>query len=154
MLQSDRGVPWRGSTSPDAQRQVFIPCIATRGPVLFAGNSLARRGTSRHARRMATPLTVSIPHQLGRAEARRRIEAGFAQVVHLFPGGGGAYSERWEADRLTFGLAAMGQTVNGVIDVGDAVVTIVIELPGVLGLIANSLKDRLQQVGQLLLTKG
>ena len=27
---------------------------------------------------MANPITVSIPHQLGRAEARRRIETGFA----------------------------------------------------------------------------
>jgi hypothetical protein len=102
---------------------------------------------------MATPLTVSIPHQLGRAEARRRIETGFSKLVHLFPGGGGTCSERWDGDRLTFGVAAMGQTVNGVIDVGDAVVTMVIELPGVLGMIANSLKERLQKLGQLLLTK-
>jgi hypothetical protein len=102
---------------------------------------------------MATPLTVSIPHQLGRAEARRRIEAGFAKIVHVLPGSGGSCSERWDGDRLTFRVAAMGQTVDGVVEVGDAAVTIAIELPGVLGIIANSLKDRLQKVGQLLLTK-
>jgi hypothetical protein len=102
---------------------------------------------------MGSPVSVSIPHQLGRAEARRRIESGFAQIVHLFPGGGGACSQRWDGDRLTFAIAAMGQSVNGVIDVGDAAVTIVIELPGVLGIIASNLKDRLQKVGQLLLTK-
>ena len=102
---------------------------------------------------MAPPVTVSIPHQLGRAEARRRIEAGFSKIVQLLPGGGGACSERWDGDRLTFGLVAMGQTVNGVVDVGDAVVTMVIELPGVLSLIASGLKDRLQKVGQLLLTQ-
>jgi hypothetical protein len=101
---------------------------------------------------MGTPLTVSIPHQLGRAEARRRIESGFAQVVHIFPGSG-TCSQRWDGDRLTFSVAAMGQSVNGVVDVGDAAVTILIELPGVLGIIANTLKDRLQKVGQLLLTK-
>ena len=102
---------------------------------------------------MAPPLTVSIPHQLGRAEARRRIEAGFSKIVQLLPGGGGTCSQRWEGDRLTFGVVAMGQSVNGVVDVEDAVVTMVIELPGVLGLIANGLKDRLQKAGQLLLTK-
>jgi len=102
---------------------------------------------------MATPITVSIPHELGRAEARRRIEAGFAKIVHLLPGTGGACSERWDGDRLTFGVAAMGQTVSGVIDVGDAAVTMVIKLPGVLGMIASGLKDRLQKVGKLLLTK-
>jgi hypothetical protein len=102
---------------------------------------------------MATPLTVSIPHQLGRAEARRRIETGFAQIVHLLPGSGGACSERWDGDRLVFRVAAVGQAVDGTIDVGDAAVTMVIELPGALGIIANNLKDRLQKVGQLLLTR-
>jgi hypothetical protein len=47
----------------------------------------------------------------------------------------------------------MGQTVAGVIDVLDTEVTMEIELPGVLGMVARGLKERLQQVGQLLLTK-
>jgi hypothetical protein len=102
---------------------------------------------------MATPITVSIPHQLGRAEARRRIETGFAKIVHLVPGSAGACSERWDGDRLSFGVTTMGQTVSGVIDVLDAVVTMEIELPGVLGMIAGGLKDRLQKAGQRLLTK-
>jgi putative polyhydroxyalkanoate system protein len=102
---------------------------------------------------MATPITVSIPHQLGRAEARRRIETGFSKIVHQLPLGGGACTQRWDGDRLTFGVAAMGQTVAGVIDVLDDAVAIEIELPGVLGMIAGGLKDRLQKMGQLLLTK-
>jgi hypothetical protein len=101
---------------------------------------------------MAAPITVSIPHQLGRAEARRRIEAGFAKIIRLFPGSGNC-SERWDGDRLTFGVAAIGQTIAGVINVLDAEVTMEIQLPGVLGMIASSLKNRLQKVGQLLLTK-
>src|SRR5690349_3662686 len=44
--------------------------------------------------RMAPPLIVSIPHQLGRAEARRRIETGFAKIAQLLPGSAGACSER------------------------------------------------------------
>ena len=102
---------------------------------------------------MATPITISIPHQLGRAEARRRIEAGFAKIIHQLPGSGGACSERWDGDRLTFGVAVTGQTVAGVINVLDATVTMEIELPGVIGMIAGGFKDRLQKVGQLLLTK-
>jgi hypothetical protein len=47
----------------------------------------------------------------------------------------------------------MGQTVTGIIEVLDAAVKMEIELPGVLGLIAGRLKDQLQKVGQLLLTK-
>ena len=47
----------------------------------------------------------------------------------------------------------MGQTVSGVIEVFDTAVTIEIELPGVLGLLAGGLKARLQKAGLLLLTK-
>jgi hypothetical protein len=102
---------------------------------------------------MTTPIKVSIPHQLGRAEARRRIEAGFSKVVYQLPGSGGTCSERWEGDRLHFGVTTMGQTVAGVIDVLDTSVTIEVTLPGLLGMIASGLKDRLQKVGQLLLEK-
>ena len=101
---------------------------------------------------MATPITLSIPHQLGRAEARRRIETGFAKMIHVLPGGGHC-SERWDGDRLVFSVGALAQTVAGVVDVGDTAVTMEIQLSGVLGLVASGLKDRLQKAGRLLLTK-
>lgn len=102
---------------------------------------------------MASPITVTFPHQLGRAEAHRRIETGFAKLVNLLPGKNGACSERWDSDQLTFSAAALGQTIGGVITVLDTVVTMEIELPGVLGMIANGIKDRLHKAVQLLLTK-
>ena len=103
---------------------------------------------------MATPITVSIPHQLGRAEARRRIETGFTNLMRQLPSAGGTCSERWDGDRLTFSVAGLaGQTFSGVVDVLDAAVTIEIELPGLLGLIAGGIKGRLQKAGQLLLTR-
>jgi Putative polyhydroxyalkanoic acid system protein (PHA_gran_rgn) len=102
---------------------------------------------------MATPIIISVPHQLGRAEARRRIEAGFTKMINLLPGGSGTRSERWEGDRLIFSVAALGQTVSGVIDVRDAAVVMEIELPGVLGVLAGGLKKRLEKMGQLLLTR-
>ena len=47
----------------------------------------------------------------------------------------------------------MGKTVSGVVHVLDAEVVMEIELPGVLRVIASGLKERLQKVGQLLLTR-
>ena len=101
---------------------------------------------------MTSPVRVSIPHQLGRAEARRRIDDGFAKIIRALPGAGSS-SERWEGDQLVFSVAAMGQAVSGVIDVLDASVTIDLQLPGLLGMVASGLKDRLRQAGQLLLTR-
>jgi hypothetical protein len=102
---------------------------------------------------IATPIIVTLPHQLGRAEARRRIENGFAKIVHALPGAAGSSSERWEGDRLVFGVVAMGQKISGVIEILDTAVRMEIELPGVLGLLAGGLKERLGKAGQLLLTK-
>ena len=96
-------------------------------------------------------ITVSIPHQLTRSEARRRIETGFAKILRQVPGGTGTCSERWDEDRLIFEVGVMGQTVSGVVDVLDDAVKMQIELPGMLGLIAGALKNRLQSAGQLLL---
>jgi hypothetical protein len=103
---------------------------------------------------MATPISISIPHQLGRAEARRRIETGFARIVGQLPGSTGTCTQRWDGDRLTFGVSALGQTASGVVEVLDAVVTMELELPGVLGMIAGGLGRRLREAGQLLLTRG
>lgn len=102
---------------------------------------------------MAPPLFISIPHQLGRTEAHRRIEAGFASIVRQLPGSGSNCVERWDGDRLTFSVTELGQTVSGVVDVLDAAVTMEIQLPGVLSLLANGLIGRLRKAGQLLLTK-
>ena len=96
-------------------------------------------------------ITVSIPHQLTRSEARRRIETGFAKILRQVPGGTGTCSERWDEDRLIFEVGAMGQSISGVVDVLDDAVKMQIELPGMLGLIAGALKNRLQSAGQLLL---
>ena len=102
---------------------------------------------------MAPPVIVTLPHQLGRVEARRRIDNGFAKIVTVLPGGAGRCNQRWEGDRLVFDIAAMGQSLSGFIDVLDATVTMEIHLPGALGLLAEGLKGRLRKAGQLLLTK-
>ena len=134
-----------GPVSPDREER------RTGGYLLLIRKSLARCAASRQARHMG--ITVSIPHQLSRAEARHRIETGFAKIIHLLPASAGTCSERWDGDRLIFGVGAMGQTVSGVVSVLDDAVTIDIELPGVLGIIVSGLKDRLQKAGQLLLKK-
>ena len=102
---------------------------------------------------MTTPLCISISHQLGRNEARRRIDTGFAKLANQLPGGVRVNNQRWDGDRLLFSVAALAQTLSGSVDVLENTVTIDIELPGLLGPIAGLFKDRLQMAGRLLLTK-
>jgi hypothetical protein len=102
---------------------------------------------------MSTPIRVSIPHQLGRAQARSRIETGFSKLARQLPGGAAVCDQRWDGDRLAFSIAVMGQTISGSLEVLDTAVTMDIVLPGLLGQIAGAFKDRLQKAGQLLLTR-
>jgi len=102
---------------------------------------------------MTRPVTVSLPHQLGRAEARRRVEAGFADLSRHLGGPAGAVEKHWDGDRLSFAIQSFGQVVSGYVAVADAVVTVEVLLPGVLGLIAGAVTGKLRKEGQLLLTK-
>ena len=103
---------------------------------------------------MSKPLTVEIPHDLGREEARRRVEQGFDRLQHQFGGGGMAKLEkRWVGDQLSFQAQVLGQAVNGRLDVLAQVVRMELDLPPLLAMIAGTLKGRLQKEGQLLLEK-
>jgi hypothetical protein len=99
------------------------------------------------------PIRVTIPHQLGRVEARRRIEAGFGDLARNLGGSAGALTKTWDGDRMSFSVQALGQAISGSVDVADAAVTVDVLLPGFLAMIAGKVRGRLQKQGQLLLEK-
>ena len=102
---------------------------------------------------MTRPLTVTIPHALGAAEARRRLDAGFAQLSPQMPGGVGQVEKSWKDNRLSFSATAMGQVATGHLDVSDDAVNIVVHLPGFLGMLAGRIRGALERQGQILLEK-
>lgn len=102
---------------------------------------------------MSKPVVVTIPHQLGAAEARKRIEQGLGQLAQQLPGGMAQIHQSWSGDRLTFSADVMGQGVTGALDVRQDDVQMEIYLPGFLALIANKIKGKLQKEGQVLLEK-
>ena len=103
---------------------------------------------------MSKTITVSIPHDLGKAEARRRIEEGFGKLGAQMGGEGlMSVTRAWEGDRLSFAAKVLGQGITGRLDVQDKLVRMEVDLPNVLGMIANKIKGRLQKEGHLLLEK-
>lgn len=101
---------------------------------------------------MATPITITLPHQLDRAEARRRIENGFGAFKDQIPGIQNL-TQDWTDDRLAFTMTGLGQRVTGRLDVADDSVKIEIDLPAFLAALADKVKARVQRQGQLLLEK-
>jgi putative polyhydroxyalkanoic acid system protein len=102
---------------------------------------------------MAKPLTVSIPHRLGKEEAVRRLKAGLADVrtnySHLF----NVQEETWAGDHLAFRVRALAQTIGGTIDVADDQVTLQVFLPWLLAKLAEAIQPLIRREGTLLLEK-
>lgn len=99
---------------------------------------------------MSKPVVVSIPHELGRAEARRRIDDGTVRLTSQI-GAVGELEKSWTGDTLQFSLVAIGQTVSGTIEVLDREVRLEVRLPGIFAMIAGKVKGRLREQGQILL---
>lgn len=102
---------------------------------------------------MARPITVSIPHTLGREDARRRITQGFANIEQQITGGMKLVSleQRWEGDRLHFQGGALGQSISGRLDVLPDSIQMQIDLPDLLAAVADRIKGALQQTTRKLL---
>jgi putative polyhydroxyalkanoate system protein len=103
---------------------------------------------------MARPVTVNIPHSLGKDEARRRIEDGFGRMRQQMTGGMLlSFQERWVGDRLEFEASGLGQKLTGRLDVLPESVQIQLDLPEILAALAERITGRLKQEGQKLLEK-
>jgi hypothetical protein len=91
---------------------------------------------------MAQPVTVDIPHKLGRDGARARLAGGVGKIGNMFPGGG-TVDERWDGDTLHFTVSAMGQTVASRLEVFEDRVHAEVDLPPMLALFAGKIREKL-----------
>jgi hypothetical protein len=101
---------------------------------------------------MSRPLVISIPHQLGQAEARRRLQGGLTRAAAGFPVLQ-VEEEQWAGDRMTFRVRALGQAASGFIDVADDHVRLEVTLPWLLQKFAQVAQAVIRTRGNLLLEK-
>jgi len=102
---------------------------------------------------MSKPVVVSIPHHLGREEAVRRLKSGLERTRTTFGSQFAVLQENWSGDHLDLRIAILGQATGGSIDVADDHVRIAIELPWLLGAVAEKAKSLIEKQGQLMLEK-
>jgi hypothetical protein len=81
---------------------------------------------------VSQPLIVSVPHRLGRQEARRRLDGGIGRLQRELGVLLGWLDYHWQGDTLNFIASAMWQRISGRIEVLDDAVCVVIELPWVM----------------------
>ena len=102
---------------------------------------------------MSKPLVVSVPHQLGREEAVRRLKDGLRWAREKYGAIVSIEREDWSDNQLDFRVATLGQSASGVIDVSDTDVTLSVQLPWLLAKFAEKAQTMLQKQGHLLLEK-
>lgn len=102
---------------------------------------------------MAEPLVILIPHRLGRAAARQRLEEGIGRLRPELARYVSALDLDWEGDRLNFRARALMQTITGRLDVLDDGLRLEIDLPWALRLLARTITRQVRGRGRELLEK-
>jgi putative polyhydroxyalkanoate system protein len=89
-------------------------------------------------------LTISIPHQLGCTEAKRRLDELASNVQGQSAGMLQRVEQHWDGDTLHFHIGAMGQTISGTAHVTEQTVNLDIALPWMLSLLAGTVKKQIE----------
>ena len=92
---------------------------------------------------MNQTIFVNIPHKLGKAEAKRRIQHGFGEIE-----GRGlpmmlSFDKRWDGDQLYLKAGGLGQTISAVMEVFDDSIKVNIDVPIFLSALAELIKSAL-----------
>ena len=99
---------------------------------------------------MTQPLTVDIPHQLGKAGVRARLDKGIGKLGDSIPGGA-TVQHRWDGDTMHFTVGAMGQQIGCTATVFEGHVHAIVDLPGLLGMLSGPIKAAIESQGPKLL---
>jgi hypothetical protein len=102
---------------------------------------------------MNVPLTVSVPHRLGKDEAVRRLKGGMSQMASKLGGLITIEREVWSGDTLTFQMRGLGQSAAGTIAVFEDSIRIDVTLPWLLAKLGERLLPGLKREATLLLEK-
>jgi hypothetical protein len=104
-------------------------------------------------RAMNAPLTVSVPHRLGKEEAVRRLKGGMSQMATKLSALITIEQEVWSGDTLTFQMRGFGQSASGTIAVFEDSIRIDVMLPWLLAQLGARLLPSLKNEATLLLEK-
>ena len=91
-------------------------------------------------------IDVSIPHRLGRAEAKARLQRR-RRLRSQFGGQAANVQETWRDDHADFRFSAMGQAITGRLDVHDDVIKLSVDVPWIFAMIADKIRGRSSRRG-------
>lgn len=100
-------------------------------------------------------MRVSLPHSLGKDEVRRRMHEHGHEIADHFPAGMASVETSWpDDDRMELMVNAMGQRIEGGIDITEDHVVIDMDLPAMLSFVRPAIESAVRKHGNRLLEKG
>ena len=102
---------------------------------------------------MPKSIVVTIPHELGEAEARRRIAEGLGPLQQSFAGKLTS-DVQWSGNHADIKVGALGQKVTAQLDIEANQVRVEVQLPFLLAALANKIQPYLQKSGSDMLRLG
>ena len=96
---------------------------------------------------MGKPLTVTIPHSLGAAQAKQRISEGCERLRQQYASQITRADIVWQGDKAELQVGALGQVIHARIDVQEDHLNIEVELPWLLQKFARPLETFLARTG-------
>lgn len=99
-------------------------------------------------------MRMTLPHELGREEVRRRLKERSHEIADHLPGDMAQVETQWPSeDLMNLAVTAMGQEVRGSIAISDNEVAIDFTLPLALSFFKPLIESSLKSQGQKLLEK-
>ncbi|MDB5593620.1 MAG: polyhydroxyalkanoic acid synthase [Hyphomicrobiales bacterium] len=96
---------------------------------------------------MAREMNISIPHQLGAEEATRRLREGLERMRVDYGSRLAAADIAWTASHADLRVGALGQLIDGTLDVTDDQVNVAVRLPWVLAAMSDKVAAFLKRTG-------
>ena len=93
---------------------------------------------------MTKSISVSLPHQLGVAEAKRRLNERIDVLRTTYIDKIAHSDLTWTGDCANLRVVALGQTTTGTIDVGAEIIRIEIQLPWLLSALSGKVETLLK----------
>ncbi|WP_311735604.1 polyhydroxyalkanoic acid system family protein [Croceicoccus naphthovorans] len=93
-----------------------------------------------------------MPHSLSKEEVRRRLDEKQDSITGFVPGGMADVETSWASeDRMVMTIRAMGQEMNGNVDIEDGAVVFTVDLPMALSFVEPMIQGAIEQSGRKLL---
>ncbi|WP_420141671.1 polyhydroxyalkanoic acid system family protein [Sphingomonas sp.] len=101
---------------------------------------------------MSVPVTIDVPHSLGRDRARERMKARVGDLAGHMPGAVGEVHASWPSDyEMALEIGVMGQRIPARMEVQDTVVRVHVSLPPMLAMFSGMIGAAVRSGGEKML---